>query len=679
MTGRAIAVLLATVLHPGGLMAQQPAILTGRVIDAESREAIPLAGIRIADDYRLATTEGRFRSGPVQPGNRWLEVRAMGYSPQSRLLTVLPGQMIDLVIELTRLVPEIDSITIVTGRLPSIKAEELVSRGGDLATALNGWQGIVVSRTGHGNEAIAQIRGSAADEVLVLVDGFALNDPFTGRADLSRVPLSDVEAVSLSRGTQSARAGGRAVAGVIEISSRHVARPEITAGIGSADSRTARVAVGAGSAGLAVSFETLPNEFTMDVPNRSNGIRSNAGGEIWSLSGRATVGVDWIVRASMSDRGLPGTSVNPTPAAGGRDRSLLIGARTGRQSWLSSSLQWLDTRAEDSVPPPGFIAYDSHTWGWGGTLEAGTRRSIHLGNWRGEVALRVDGRHDRFDGDAVRENASFSQAGSTLSASITKATGGAAWTIAPAARLDWFTGRSMPLPSGRIDFHWKRSTTGIDAAVGNGVTVPALADLLFRDGVGVAINPDLRPERVTWEVEAGLTQSFTASGITGSIRIGGFYGKIDDMILWSPNFSGNIWRPENFAVSKRGGESEVELRAGELVVSGGAVYSTITYDIPDGSQVPYRPRFSSSVHASWTPGAWRMSAGWNHLGTRFSRNRELHPLEPFDLFRLGVDRTLGLVTVAAEVRDLTDARPVYIKGFPTPGRTFHLSLTLELP
>jgi hypothetical protein len=679
MIRRTVAIFLAIAGKGGSLLAQQPAILTGRVVDAVSREPIPSAEVRVGDEYRFTTEEGRFRTGPIQPGKVVLAVKAVGYSAQSRALTVLPGQTINLVFELPPVVPEMESISVVAGRAPSLGAEELATRGGDLATALNGWQGIVVSRTGHGNEAIAQVRGSAADEVLVLVDGFALNDPFTGRADLSRIPLRDIEAVSLLRGTQAARAGSRAVAGVLEISSRHLNRPELMAGAGTANSRKARVAAGTGSAGLSLSFEALPNEFSIDTPGGGEGSRTNAGGEIWSLNGRARLGADWTVRGSMSDRGLPGTSVNPTPNARGRDRSLLIGARTGTRSWVSSSFQWLDTRAQDPAPPPGFITYDNHTWGWGGTLEAGTRRSVAVGKWTGEYSIRIDGRHDRFDGDAVRENATFSQAGSTLSASITQATGGTMWTISPATRLDWFSGRSTPLMSGRLDLYWRRGTTGINASVGNGVTVPALADLLFRDGVGVAINPDLRPERVIWEIEGGFTQSVAVGGMVGSIKAGGFYGKIEDMILWTPNFSGNIWRPGNFAVRRVGGESDVELRAGDLLITGSAVFSRVTYDIPGGSQVPYRPRFSSSAHASWTPGAWRMSAGWNHLGTRFSRNRELHPLAPFDLFQLVVGRTLGQVSIEAEIRDITDARPVYIKGFPSPGRTLHLSLTLELP
>ena len=68
--------------------------------------------------------------------------------------------------------------------------------------------------------AAPQLRGGGPDEVLVLVDGFPVNDPLTGRADLSRIPSREVEAVTLLPGAQTVRAGSRAMAGVIVVETR---------------------------------------------------------------------------------------------------------------------------------------------------------------------------------------------------------------------------------------------------------------------------------------------------------------------------------------------------------------------------------------------------------------------------------------------------------------------------
>ena len=665
-------------LGGGSLAAQQPAVVRGRVVEGRTGHPVVLAQVIIGDDRRTTDDEGRFQSGPLQPGHQLLNVLAIGFGAARRDLEIVAGQTLTLVIPLERVATPIDSLNVAARREPALNREALAARGGDLATALNGWEGIVVSRTGSGNEAIPQIRGSAADEVLVLVDGYPLNDPFTGRADLSRVAAEDVETVSLLRGAQSARAGNRAMAGVLQIQTRHQVKPELQVGMGSNGTRKARVAGSTGSMGLALSIESLSRDYAVELSDGREVDRANAGGDIWNLNGRARLGVEWTIRGSLSSRGLPGTTTNPTPAARARDRSLLIGARAGERNWLKSSLQWLDTRAEDVSPPPGFIAYDTHTWGWGGTLEAGARRTVNFSRWNGDYSIVADIRHDRFDGDAVREEATFSRAGAGLSGSFTTTRPGGAWTVAPALRLDWYTGRSSPLASGRLDLRWRTGRTEISAAAGNGATVPALADLLFRDGVGVAVNPDLRPERVRWEGELGVSQSFALAEWSGNVRVTVFYGRIEDMILWTPDFR-NIWSPGNFAVLRRGGEANLDLRAGNIVLTGGGAFNSVTYDTPDGSQVPYRPRFSVSFQGAWTPGAWRVSAGWNHLGTRYSRNRGMNPLPRFDLFHLGAGRQIGRVTVEAEIRDLGDARPVYIAGFPTPGRTVHLSLTVELP
>lgn len=679
MTGRISSVAVALLLGAGTVCAQEPASVTGQVIDRLTRRGVASAEVLLGDDRRVAGENGRFRIGTVQPGSYVLSVRAIGYSAQSRAFTVLPGHALTHIFELSPIAYQVDSLMVIASREPVLRREDLTARGTDLPTALNGWEGIVVSRTGHGNEAIPQIRGSAADEVLVLVDGFALNDPFTGRADLSRVPVEDVESVSLFRGVQSARAGSRAMAGVIEISTRDLRHPEAGVGIGGAGTRRVRVAAGAGATSLALSMETLPRDYMTDLPQGGEARRANAGGEIWSLFGRARLGVDLTVRGSLSDRGLPGTTVNPTPSAMAGDRSLLLGIRTGRQTWASTSLQWLDTRATDPAPPPGFIEYDAHTWGWGGTIELGLRRPWRLNGWTGEYSVRGDGRHDRFDGDAVAADAVFSRAGSTASAALSRTSGEVTWTIAPAFRLDWYTGQSRPIASGRLDLHFGRGRTSLTAALGNGVTVPALADLLFRDGVGVAINPNLRPERVRWEWELGAHQEFSVLGMAGSVRAGGYYGQVDDMILWTPNFRA-IWSPGNFGVRRRGGEANVEIHAHpDLFISGGAAVNVVTYDIAGGSQVPYRPRFTSSFQGNWSPGPWRFNLGWNHLGTRFSRNRGMNPLPPFDIFVVGAERRIGSVLLRGEVRDLTDTRPVYIAGFPSAGRTAHLSFTVEFP
>lgn len=81
--------------------------------------------------------------------------------------------------------------------------------------------GVRVDRSGGlGAFSSASIRGSKAEQVLVLLDGVRLNSGQRGAVDLSTIPLRMVERIEVVRGGGAARFGSDAVGGVISITSR---------------------------------------------------------------------------------------------------------------------------------------------------------------------------------------------------------------------------------------------------------------------------------------------------------------------------------------------------------------------------------------------------------------------------------------------------------------------------
>lgn len=74
------------------------------------------------------------------------------------------------------------------------------------------------SRGGFGVQTDLTMRGSSFNGVLVLVDGFRLNDPMTGHflADLP-IPLSEIARIEVLRGPASALYGPDALGGVIQV------------------------------------------------------------------------------------------------------------------------------------------------------------------------------------------------------------------------------------------------------------------------------------------------------------------------------------------------------------------------------------------------------------------------------------------------------------------------------
>ena len=97
-----------------------------------------------------------------------------------------------------------------------------------LADILRRVAGVHVDQVGgRGGTGSLYLRGADPNYTLVLVDGVRVNDPTNARGgsfDFSTLDIADVERVEVARGPYSAVYGGDALAGVINIVTRHAPR-----------------------------------------------------------------------------------------------------------------------------------------------------------------------------------------------------------------------------------------------------------------------------------------------------------------------------------------------------------------------------------------------------------------------------------------------------------------------
>jgi outer membrane cobalamin receptor len=87
---------------------------------------------------------------------------------------------------------------------------------------------------------------------------------------------------------------------------------------------------------------------------------------------------------------------------------------------------------------------------------------------------------------------------------------------------------------------------------------------------------------------------------------------------------------------------------------------------------------AASASAIWSPGPWSADVRWHFVGLRYRDNSAVNALPTINLFDVGLQREVGTVALLrAAVSDLTDERAEFISGYPSPGRTFTLSLDVR--
>lgn len=240
-------VLLAACAVPTA--AAQPAVLQGRVVDAET--AAPLGGVTLVlvrDTILLAgavtDAAGAYRFPPRPPGVYTLVVRHVGYRPDATALTLAGTSMrrdvrlrravVDLGEVSVEAVAQRDSADVRPSVLPLAAAQVRGVAGAyeDVLRALQALPGVLAT-SDFSSQFI--VRGGSPDQNLILLDGIEVLNPYrlNGMGSVfNPVLLRDAElhaggfpapygdrlssvlAVTLREGTAARRLGGRVSLGV---------------------------------------------------------------------------------------------------------------------------------------------------------------------------------------------------------------------------------------------------------------------------------------------------------------------------------------------------------------------------------------------------------------------------------------------------------------------------------
>jgi len=603
----------------------------------------------------------------------------------------------------------------------------------DAADLLGAAAGFQVRRYGAvGASAVPSLRGSAAAQVRFYLDGMPLNDAQTGMAGLDRIPLDRVSAIEIHRGTVPTELGGIGGAGAVNF----ITRPDeqgldllVRAGsfgeLGGRATAGATNGEGTRSGSVMIRGRRADNDFSYldhnqtftNTDDDTVRVRQNSWIEQWGIWAAGSMETGSLVsRASVGhdrrDGGRPGPLGYLSPHASVRyertDGQLHFDLDEGLLKFHLAggrNEEFLyDPEGEVGLGPPGTDRSVSHDVNgrlvWSPVLAEGFL-SIQTG-------LEAGGRWQK-DWIVGKEEPRRNRATGSAFASATLSMARDRLQVMPAWRWQRTRDDFPPVPV----FPWLPETEAVvnqrddvstslgvvwaihperfflESHAARSVRIPTWVELFGHRG-GINGNRDLQPEEIT-SADAALSYRSDQGGF--SCRVAAFLAETDDKIIFI-QYNQATSRAKNIGQTSTKG-IEVELRAlfpGRLSLTGNLTLQRAEdggTDIPffEGNKLPFLPDTEASVRAKRPVGKWTPWLEVAYMGPNYRdrANTELNKAPERTLLNLGLAREwnprwlgpAGVLSVSAEVVNLTDNAVYDVEGFPLPGRSWHLAFRVR--
>ncbi|MEQ1572322.1 MAG: TonB-dependent receptor, partial [Myxococcota bacterium] len=419
-----------------------------------------------------------------------------------------------------------------------LTAEDIARTGSvDVSDALESQPGVEIVRDYLG--ATIRLRGMDPDQVLVLVDGQRLVGQTGGAADLSRIPVEEIERIEVVKGPASALYGADAVGGVVQIFTRSARRPSLSANArggtignldGSVSGSTGRRGIwGARLTGgwhHAPAIDRTPDTVATSLDSK----------RIADVGGRvdAAPNPDLTVPVTFSYSGTVTSGISSSPAGAVIDRT---NATEDARVMLQPSLTGERSRTGAHLGVSAFRdQYRSdQREGDEDALELTTERLLQGGLQRDQVAgphvvsFGAEGAWEHLVSDRIGPGSADRQWGAVYAQDEWKVVDHL--VAVPSARVDadsWYGVVPTPRLALRAD---PTSTLTLRGTAGTSYRAPRFRELLLRfdnPGVGYRVegNPDLRPEH-TFTVDAAVEW---VPSTVASVAASGWWSPTRDLI-----------------------------------------------------------------------------------------------------------------------------------------------------
>jgi vitamin B12 transporter len=562
---------------------------------------------------------------------------------------------------------------------------------------------------GLGQLSTVSIRGSSAEQVLVLLDGIPLNTGEGGSVDLSTIPLDAIERFEVIRGGGSTIYGPNAMGGVVNLvpkSPKGVPESNALFSYGSWDTlKGAATSMGKvkgldylvsgtylqsdGDFGFETSEVIVGDEVVRPSRQRTRINNDFASVDLLTRAGLSpwqNLKVDLSNEFFNTDRGQPGFEENQQPFARQdnlRNLSYLrfVNPKTfGAWSKTQAKVFLRYDRIRFTNPEPITNPTDtlSKDYAFGGDAELEMYGSFLRSQHLGRLGLTLQGeelRDEVLEGQEGYGDKNRTTVSGSLQDEIVLP--GERVSLLLAGRLEHDDDEGTN-PTGKIGLLWKcLKKAHIKANVENVFRLPTFRELYYPDQGWIRGNPDLDPERGV-NVDFGF--GFDLSRVF--FEAAGFHNDVKDTILWLPVSPFTIQPVNTGDVEIWGAEADWEARPWDflsLMVN----YLYLDAEVEEtGEQMPGRPRHTVNARGSVEGLYGELYAelqytsdipvtangdvvlGWRtvvDLGAR---------LNLLALPRLREWKQVDSLSVGLDVKNVGDVSIKDFRGLPLPGRAF---------
>lgn len=705
---------LAAVLNMGWaapLQAESNLKISGHVFDSLSSRPISGATVEIVETGARTTTdlEGEFFFYDLPAANYRLKAGSPAHQNFTLSVKVFADGTTWLEIHLSPIVLTGPPVIVTAESLtqsssqPSLVFDRIeLEKSKHLSTAqlLSRAAGMELKASGvYGSTEQVSIRGSAVNQVLVLLDGRPLNSTLRGEADLSFVSLDGLERIEVYKGGQTARFGPDALAGAVLLFSKKPEdkkrmEPRLRSEIGSFGHRSVNVESNVPllqKTSATFFYQNSSSTGDFDYPYKNQELERK-GSYNWTNRVSANLrhkSLETSFFWAKARRGLPGDVLNLTPLSGEKDERLGI-SLTFKPRWktgwfLEPAVSWEKLNQHFKIPD-SYVKYDNRYESEKKKLETRMGRKTT----RGLFQVGVDYTESSLEGADSRRPAN------SLGKTVRRAGGAGLLTDrqfplfsyfscggSGALRTDWtdFTQPAYsPLFSASI--YWNKAVKArIIGSWGKSFRLPTLDALFWKEDVFAAGNPNLLPEK-SESREAGYRLTFPVLGRL-NVEQTLFHNDLKNLIVWQRNFEGKFI-PQNVSKAKIFGREEriswqfpkiLELEFNHTQTE---PLNESDFILHQGKQLVFRPRHIHNAKISVVYGMAALNLAGRWVGKRFTRAENTKYLPPYETcdaqFSLAPKIWKLEWSFSFVVENFTNRRYEILELYPMPGRSFKLGM-----